>query len=307
MVNYWERTISTKQVYGETSVFKNARSIGFKDVNSSNPFCPLALQKLQLYALGLSYLNEKSNFSFIDMSFTDQANISKFIIVDSNISLSSSLISKSMIKSVSKIKFDNSDIVSVSKDIFEEMNYLKHVSLDFMDFNKLMSKNTIKTMLKNVNKNLSMNSTIDYAILGQEMFALEIKDEWLNLTDDKICIYKEFPFDRYIVPFLFGLVKDKCNCAYRFLNMFGPLFQGYAEKLSRFGGVKQSDCLLKDNFYDELLKCDIDKRIAECYKKENKTAPAGSDQKYTNLIKSIISTPSKKNSFKVPITLGEDY
>ena len=278
-------------------------SINFENVNSSVPFCPLALQKLQLSLLEISLFSEKSNLSFIDMSFADQAIISNIDIVSSNISLTNKLVSNSIIKKVSGITFDRVDILNAkSGEMFKGLKNLNNITFVGMNFNKLMKRNTLQTMLEHVNTDLRSNGTFDPNIFSNALFfPLVFKyGNNFNITDDKFCIYKDFPFDRYVVPFFFGPVQNECSCAFRFLNIYAQFFKEYVD-------VSLNECLLNIDFYDDLLKCNIDRRIAACNMKENRTVES-SKLKYNDLINAILNLePVETTTTVAPSTDEDDF
>lgn len=109
-------------------------------------------------------------------------------------------------------------------------------------------------------------------------------DENVLIVDNTLL----FVVDRYIVPIFFdlpiGMKSIKCSnkndCAFYFLNMFTPFSSYWSHRVP---------CVYKTrDFYYKLSECNFDKRIEECYMKENKTAPPESRNKYKNIIKSVL-------------------
>ena len=137
------------------------------------------------------------------------------------------------------------------------MKNFKNLTLIDIDFNELMRIKALQTMLKHVNTDSHQMNSSSFSLekLRENYFPILFSGNDLNLTDDNFCNYKDFPFNRYIVPFFFGPVQFNCSCAFRFLNIFGPIVKDFVD-------VNSNECVLRNDFYDQLLACDIDKKIS---------------------------------------------
>ena len=292
----------SRQVFGQKAFFQNAIGFELENTASQLPLCSLAFQNLDLESFQLnSMINNMFSHNYLPVRFWPipfdiQLNLTELSIVKSKLSFTSSLINKDLFGSVAQITLENCQLNDASNEVFEGLNYLRVLKMIDMNFADLMLSRKLPAMLASINVDLNMNSSVLFSLdtFQRKHFAVMLHKNNFEISEIDFCTYKDFPVDRYIIPIFYDPPAGKCNCAFYFLNMFSP-FNSYS--------LFRIYCITKTRkFYNELLSCNFDRRIEECYKKENKTFSVDLRFKYKNIIYGLLDLVDEETTTTEMVT-----
>ena len=173
-------------------------------------------------------------------------------------------------------------IYDIQTDLFSHFKSLKFLALILDNFKQLLENNNnwlkylnsdVKvnlTDLNEVNKNLNKMFTLQIIQKNSEAGSFTAFSKSYKYPDEDFCLFKEFPHENLVYPFLLSGALPECTCTIFWLIQNSDLYfkdEYTAFKVDQY--VIQNDYLYQDSFFNHtgmncLLGIKVKKSISSC-------------------------------------------
>ena len=247
----------------------------YNPVYSTMPTCQAFFSTADIELFYIANLNDTNRFNFhsnsnVTKDFSSQ--IVNFNIQSSDFILSDSILDRSVFKTFRSLAIRNSTLRGIQSDLFSYFDFLKAVELELVNFGDFFKSNS-NDWLANLNTNVSVDLTNPDDIkknIGKKMdFFLTDRNKAYVFAAEDLCLFKDFPHSKLVVPIIQTKSNLDCSCTLLWLLKYKSIYDinlsGEKATSNPMYTDSTTKCLNDPNFDKLVVNCQFDINLKQCY------------------------------------------
>ena len=286
------------------SPFIYFKSVSFESIQTTNKICPFSFFNLTRTN---SFESRKQNdaqsrLMFIDVESKEtRPTYDELIFIDSEIIIDPILINRYMFSNTKSIQFDSIKFIKIDTEVFLSLSKLNKLSFYHMDFTKLMLNGQLLKLLSSINRNATHLTTIP----ADKYFNVIFFQDIISISDEHLCTYRLFPFDRAIKLTIFltdTQSKMDCSCSIVWLSVSSLLTKSIDN--NSLNSINHGCRLFSLEYIQAYNSCSFESKFRACSASKHRLSPR--EKILLNVFKNSIEgekSSSKKLNINVVISL----
>ena len=263
---------------------------------SITPLCGAFFNTANLNLFDISNINDNNSFSFHSNSnYTSDfsSNIQTFNIHSSDFKLTEKILDINVFKNIQYLNIQESRLQGIQDDLFEYFSFLKIFELELINFGEFF-KSSSNEWLLNLNTNITVNLTDSNDVNNNldkklELFLVDPTATYDYPSSD-ICLFKNFPHDKLVLPIIETKSDLACSCTLLWLLKYKSIYD-MNSKANPMYTESTAKCLDDPNFSNLIQKCNFNENFKQCDPNYTTTPSQTSNQDFrtATIILSVLS------------------
>ena len=253
-------------------------------------YCQVFFKEANMNSFEMSNINPVNFFTFMrNAKVPDdfKSNIKNFNIYGSDFILDDGILDKNVFKNTVDIKIKRSYLRNIQSSLFESFHKLRSLKIEIFDFSTFIVFSSWLPSL-NIDINVNLNDMNDFNNNKNQMFTLYLAD--LNKTyefpEQDLCLFKEFPHQKLVVPIIDTKENLPCSCTLLWLLKYKKLYDSNGKNV--LDTPSTHTCINIPYFEEAVSQCNLGEKLSNCYKEATSTASNESKNDNSLLIATII-------------------